>query len=131
MFPQLYIATQVRRKDIQELSDHKTRNCLPLPKTGEIRDVVKADLLSWIKTEVVPAQQNHGLNKVVVLEGSVLVNIAKPENKKTFYSQANNINFPIAKLELGRIHREAIVFDIYQLKLMTQLFAIKDITWVW
>ena len=80
---------------------------------------------------MVPAQQNHGLNKVVVLEGSALVNTAKPENKKTFYSQANNINFPIAKLELGRIHREAIVFDIYQLKLMTQLFAIKDITWVW
>ena len=80
---------------------------------------------------MVPAQQNHGLNKVVVLEGSALVNIAKPENKKTFYSQANNTNFPIAMLELGRIHREAIVFDIYQLKLMTQLFAIKDITWVW
>lgn len=42
MFSRLYIASQVRGADIQKLFSHGTR--------------VKADLFSWIKTEVIPGQ---------------------------------------------------------------------------
>ena len=42
MFSRLYIASQVRGGDIQKLFSHGTR--------------VKADLFSWIKTEVIPGQ---------------------------------------------------------------------------
>ena len=56
MFAQLYIASQVR--DMQELFNHETRKKPPsVAKAGEIRDGVKANLLSCIKGEVFSAQK--------------------------------------------------------------------------
>ena len=80
MFAQLYIASQVRGRDIQELFNYETRKePTSLAKTGDIGGRVKADLLSCVKREVVSAHIEPWV-KTAVSEGFVLANIEKPVN---------------------------------------------------
>lgn len=87
IFAQLHITTQVRGWDIKDLFNHKPEeNHLPFPaKSGE--GGVKDYLLSCIKAKVLPLQ-TETMTEAVAVEVSVMVNIAKPGNKKTFYGYA-------------------------------------------
>ena len=69
MFDQLYIASQVRGRNIQEPFNYETRKGpTSFAKTGDIRGRVKADLLSCVKREVVSAHIEPWA-KTAVLEG--------------------------------------------------------------
>jgi len=114
LFAQLYISTQVRGGDIQELFNHETRKEPPaLAKDGEIRGGVKADLLSCLKSEITTTQVEPKV-EATVLEGSVLVNIATPGKAKTFYDYASNVFFPMVRSELKKVERVDVVFDTYK-----------------
>ena len=114
LFAQLYISTQVRGGDIQDLFNYETRKEPPvLSKDGEIRGGVKADLLSCLISEL-PTTQAEPNVVATILEGSVLVNIAKPGKERTFYDYANNVFFPMISSALKKVERVDVVFDTYR-----------------
>ena len=74
---------------------------------------MKADLLSCLKSEV-PTTQAEPNVEATTLEGSVLVNIAKPGKERTFYDYASNVFFPMISSELKKVERVDVVFDTYR-----------------
>ena len=114
LFAQLYIVTQVRGGDIKELFTHETRKEPPsLSKEGEIRSGNKADLLPCIKGDMT-LSATEPVTEAAVLEGSVLVNIIKPETSKTFQDYADGVFAAAIKKELIKFDRVDIVFDRYK-----------------
>ena len=104
MFSRLYIATQVREGDIQKLFNHET-SC-PLSKLVKKIGGVKYYFLSCIKTET---EQTEPWTKAAVLEGYILVNIAKPGIEKTF----TVMQIIPSLLESRKVQRVDIAFDVY------------------
>ena len=90
LFAQLFIAVQVRGRDVQELK----RGSPSLSKEGEIRSGNKADLLPCLKDDR-EFPTTEPISQSAALEGSVLVNMLKPKNSKTFTDYAEDI-FPVA-----------------------------------
>ena len=77
--------------DVQELLQHETRReSLSLSREGETRSGNKVDLLPCLKDEIKfsttdPTSQSSNL------EGSVLVNILKPNNSKMFTDYSDDV----------------------------------------
>ena len=114
MFAQLYIATQVRGGDMDELFSHETRSEPPaLAKNGEIRPGDKAELLTCLKNVSKTTKEMPNVS-VAVLEGSVMVNMTKPDKEKTFRSYADNLIVPRIQSELDKYERVDVVFDTYR-----------------
>ena len=84
LFAQLFIAAQVRGGNVHGLFQRETRRELPsLSKEGEIRSGNKADLLPCLKNDR-EFPTTEPISQSAVLEGSVLVNMLKLNNSKTF-----------------------------------------------
>ena len=99
MIAQLYIATQVRGGDMDELFKHETRSSPPaLSKNGEIRSGNKADLLHCMP--LVTSEKDEVNTEASVLEGSVLVNILKPGAANTFQEYSKTVFNPAALLDI-------------------------------
>ena len=115
LFAQLYIATQVRGGDIDELFKHETRNSPPsLSKNGEIRSGNKADLLHCMP--LVASEKDEVNTEASVLEGSVLVNILKPGAANTFEEYSETVFNPVALQDLKEHIRIDVIFDSYKEK---------------
>ena len=81
LFAQLLIATQVRGGDVQEHFEYETRRKPPsLSKEGKIRPDNKANLLPCFKNNTEFPIKESIRSQSVVLEGSMLVNMLKPNN---------------------------------------------------
>ena len=99
LFAQIFIAVQVRGRDVQELK----RGPPSISKEGEIRSGNKADLLPCLKDDR-EFPTTEPISQSAALEGLVLVNMLKPKNSKTFTDYAEDI-FPVA------ISKKIIKFD--------------------
>ena len=107
MFAQLYIATQVRGGDMEELVRKY------LTKNGEIRSGNKAEFLTCFKDLVKTTNEIPNVD-ASVLEGSVIVNMTKPGKEKTFRAYAEQLIVPKIQSELDRCKRVDVVFDTYR-----------------
>ena len=114
MFAQLYIGTQVRGGDMEELFSYETRRDPPaLAKNGEIRSGNKAELLTCFKDLVKTTNEVPNVD-ASVLEGPVIVNMTKPGKEKTFREYAEQLIVPKIQSELDRCKRVDVVFDTYR-----------------
>ena len=114
IFAKLYISTQVRGGDMDELFSNETRKYPPaLAKNGDMRPGKKADLLYCLKNIVVAS----GIMPEVsgeVLDGAMIVNIIKPTSENNFKSYADKLIVPFIKQELGKYKRVDVIFDTYK-----------------
>ena len=89
LFSQLYISTQIRGGNMDEIFSHKTlKNPPALSKNGEMQSGNKAELIKCIKT---PATATPPKVSGTVLEGSVLVNMEKPSKSQTFKDYSSKV----------------------------------------
>ena len=119
LFSQLYVATQVRGGNMDEFFRHETLSHPPaLAKNGQMRSGDKTDILPHLKKFIVePTDHLTGMPEVdaVVMEGSVLVNLIKPNKNNSFSQYAEDTLFPY----LTRYQRNSqairvdMVFDTY------------------
>ena len=113
MFAQLYIATQVRGGTFKISSILKQGKNHHRWLKGEIRGGTKSDLLSCLEIEVESSASEPTVN-ATALECSVLVNIAKPGQEKTFKGYDENVFYPMIKSEVAKVDRVDVVFDTYR-----------------
>ena len=96
LFSQTYISTKIRGRNMEEFFSHETLQYPPaLARRGEMRFGNKSDLVKFIQplsyTETV---SNHPKVPAVVLEGLVLVNLAKPKKNQSFKDYATDVFNP-------------------------------------
>ena len=116
LFSQMYISTQIRGGDLEEFFSHETLQYPPsLSKCGEMRSGNKSDLVKHIEPS---AESGSTTPKVTaaVLEGSVLVNMTKPNKNQSFKNYCSDIFFPQVKKLRQQYNSERIdvVFDTYK-----------------
>ena len=119
LFSQLFIATQIRDGDLATFISHENiAHPPPLSQHGEILAGTKSELLACLKTCYQPdlhvatidvALQSSGK----ILEGSVLVNMLKPEKRSTFKEYAEQTIVPKISKALASSTRVDIIFDKY------------------
>ena len=114
LFAQVCISTQVHRGDIQELFIHETRREPPaLSKNGQIRSGNKADYLPCLRNDANLTTDDQA-TKAAILDSTVVVNMLKPGNTKTFEEYARNIFVPAIDVQVQKFKRTDIVFDVYK-----------------
>ena len=96
LFSQTYISTKIRGRNMEEFFSHETLQYPPaLARSGEMHSGNKSDLVKCIQplsyTETV---SNQPKVPAVVLEGSVLVNLAKPKKNQSFKDYATDVFYP-------------------------------------
>lgn len=98
---------------MQELFQHETRReAPPLSKEGEISSGNKADLLHYRKHDR-EFSTTEPISLSNVLEGSVLVNMLKPNNSKTLTDYAEDIFSGALRKEITKFDRIGISFIRY------------------
>ena len=117
LFSQLYISTQIRGADMDEFFSHETLKCPPsLSKNGEMRSGNKADLLKCL-TNLSDREPKAEIPTVsaAILEGSVLVNMAKPAKDQSFQRYCSDVFCKQVKKYLKDYssQRVDVVFDTY------------------
>ena len=117
LFSQLYITTQTRDGDMDTFYSHENSD---YPQHGGIRSGAKSELQACLKAccqsdMLIPITDTSLSNSDSgkVMEGSVLVNILKPEKCCTFKDYAANIIVPKISKEVHLTSRVDIVFDTY------------------
>ena len=114
LFALLFIAAQVRGGDLQELFQHERRREPPsLSKDDETRSGNKADLLPCLKDDR-EFPTTEPISQSAVLEGSVLVNMLKPNNSKMFTDNADDIFSAAIRKEITKFDRIEIIFDTFK-----------------
>ena len=99
---------------MQELFQHETRReAPPLSKEGEIRSGNKADLLHCLKHDR-EFSTTEPISLSNVLEGSVLVNMLKPNSSKTLTDYAEDIFSGALRKEITKFDWIGISFDTYK-----------------
>ena len=118
LFLQMYISTQIRGGNMEEFFSHETLQYPPaLARSGRIRSGNKSDLVKCIQplsyTETV---SNQPKVPAVVLEGSVLVNLANPNKNQSFKDHATHVFYPQIRKQMNEYsaQRVDIVFDTYK-----------------
>ena len=114
----MYISTQIRGGNIEEFFSHETLQYSPaLTRSGGMRSGNKSDLVKCIQllsyTETV---SNQPKVPAVVLEGWVLVNLAKPKKNQSFKNYATDVFYPQIRKQMNEYsaQRVDIVFDTYK-----------------
>ena len=114
----MYISTQIRGGNMEAFFSHETLQYPPaLTRSGGIRSGNKSDLVKCIQplsyTETV---SNQPKVPAVVLEGSVLVNLAKPKKNQSFKDYATDVFCPQIRKQMNEYsaQRVDIVFDTYK-----------------
>ena len=118
MFSQMCVSTQIRGRNMEEFFNHETLQHPPaLARSGGMRSGNKSDLVKCIQplpyTETV---SNQPKVPAVVLEGSVLVNLAKPKKNQSFKEYATDVFYPQIRKQMNEYsaQRVNIVFDTYK-----------------
>ena len=118
LFPQMNISTQISGRNMEEFFSHETLQYpQALARRGEMRSGNKFDLVKCIHslsdTETV---SNQSKVLAVVLEGSVLVNLAKPKKNQSFKDYATDVFCPQIRKHMNDYSAQPvdIKFDMYK-----------------
>ncbi|KAG0727460.1 hypothetical protein GWK47_034604 [Chionoecetes opilio] len=102
LFSRLYIASQIRHRDLDEFFQHENQACPPsLSQLGGLRMEPKSDLMPCLKK---PCSRKEDLStprvQVNILDGDAIINMLRPGTAKTFQGYATDVFVP-ALLETG------------------------------
>ena len=80
-----------------------------------MRTVTKSDLISCLE-ELVNSRENatHPSVEVIILDGSVIVNMLRPGSAKTFSDYASQVFLPYVASQLQQASRVDIIWDEYR-----------------
>ena len=115
-FSRLYVASQVRNGNLDEFFEHENQAYPPaLSQNGKLRTGTKSDLVSCLE-ELVNSRDNatHPSVEVIILDGSVIVNMLRPGSAKTFSDYALQVFLPYVASQLQQASRVDIVWDEYR-----------------
>ena len=116
LFSRLYVASQVRNGNLDEFFEHENQAYPPaLSQNGKLRTGTKSDLVSCLE-ELVNSRENatHPSVEVIILDGSVIVNMLRPGSAKTFSDYASQVFLPYVASQLQQASRIDIVWDEYR-----------------
>jgi len=113
LFSRLYTACQVRDSDLDQFFSHENQVYPPaLSDAGSLHFGCKSDLLSCLES-VHPSVETVADVDGIILDGSVVVNMLKPGNAKTFNDYVNDIFMPYIHSQLCKARRVDVVWDRY------------------
>ena len=98
LFSRLYVASQVRNGNLDKFFEHENQAYPPaLSQNGKLSSGTKTDLVSCLE-ELVNSHENatHPSVEVIILDGSVIVNMLRPDSAKTFASFSSLRSVPAA-----------------------------------
>ncbi|CAH3151254.1 unnamed protein product [Porites lobata] len=110
------IIDSVRNGNLDEFFKHENQAYPPaLSQNGKLRTGTKSDLVSCLE-ELVNSRENatHPIVEVIILDGSVLVNMLRPGSAKTFSDYASQVFLPYVASQLQQASRVDIVWDEYR-----------------
>ena len=118
LFSQMYISTQIRGGNMEEFCSHETFQYPPaLARSGEMRSGNKSYIVKCIQhLSYTKTVSNQPKVPAVVLEGSVLLNLAKAKKNQSFKDYATDVFYPQIRKQMNEYsaQRVDIVFDTYK-----------------
>ena len=113
LFSQLYIACQVREGNLDAFFRLENQSYPPsISKNGDIRSGTKSDLLTCLEEVHLSTNQKPNID-VMILDGTAIVNMLRPGDKKTFADYSSEVFIPYIERQLQECSRVDIVWDQY------------------
>ena len=116
LFSRLYIASQVRNGNLDELVfEHESQAFPPaLSQNGKIRSGTKSDLVKCLEDLVTSKEKTSKPDvDVIILDGSAIVNMLRPGYAKTFSDYAMQVFLPYVVSQTQHASRVDVVWDKY------------------
>ena len=92
---------------------HENQNSPPSLSTyGDIRTKTKSDILQCLE-KMSPSQNNRPDADMLLLDGSVIVNMLRPRAVKIFHEYSQQVFLPFLQSQLDIVSRVDIVWYVY------------------
>ena len=113
LFSRLYIACQSRDGDLNGFFSHENQPTPPaLSQNGLMKLGNKSSLLPILE-EMATACKDGPEVDVLIIDGSMAVQMLQPKTSKTFLEYSRDVFIPYVTQQLQRVRRLDIVWDVY------------------
>ena len=115
LFSRLYVASQFRDGNLDELFSHENQPCPPSPSDrGKLKLDTKSDIVRCLEYAIEEQDDITPSVEVVVLDGHAIVRMLKPASAIHFREYAQDVFLAYVEHQLDKAQRVDVVWDDYR-----------------